>query len=87
MLLRDHSPGYISSYESVRRAQAQSRIALAAVLPTLNAQGSYVHQFSTESIAVAGLSFVSPPPDTFAIGGSLQWNVLDPRGGRHVSFR
>jgi multidrug efflux system outer membrane protein len=79
VLLHDHSPEYISSYESVRRAEAQSRIALAAVLPTLNAQGSYVHQFSTESIAIAGLSLVTPPPDTFAIGGSLQWNVLDPR--------
>jgi multidrug efflux system outer membrane protein len=78
-LLRDHSPDYISSSESVRRAEAQSRIALAAVLPALNAQGSYVHQFSTESIAIAGLTLVTPPPDTFAIGGSLQWNVLDPR--------
>jgi multidrug efflux system outer membrane protein len=78
-LLRDHSPDYISSYESVRRAEAQSRIALAAVLPTLNAQGSYVHEFSTDSLAIGGVSFVTPPPDTFAIGGSLQWNVLDPR--------
>ena len=33
-LLRAHSPDYITSYESVRRAEAQTRIALAAVLPT-----------------------------------------------------
>src|SRR3954468_9212130 len=35
VLIRSRSPDYISGYESVRRAEAQSRIALAAVLPTL----------------------------------------------------
>jgi outer membrane protein TolC len=78
-LLRAHSPEYIASYESVRRAEAQSRIALAAVLPSLNAQGGYIHQFYTETVAIAGLSFVTPPPDTFSAGASIQWNVLNPR--------
>jgi outer membrane protein TolC len=78
-LLRAHSPDYISSYESVRRAEAQSRIALAAVLPTLNAQGSYVHEFFTETIPFGGSNFVTPPPDLFAAGATLQWNVLSPR--------
>ena len=78
-LLRAHSPDYITSYESVRRAEAQSRIALAAVLPTLNAQGSYVHQFFTETIPFGGASFVTPPPDLFAAGATLQWSVLNPR--------
>src|SRR5277367_5408537 len=44
-LLRTHSPDYVASYESVKRAEAQSRVALAAVLPVLSGQGSYVHQF------------------------------------------
>ena len=38
-LLRSQSPDYIASYENVVRAGAQSRIALAAVLPTLTARG------------------------------------------------
>src|ERR1019366_2266432 len=78
-LLRAHSPDYITSYQSVVRAQAQSRIVLAAVLPTLTGQGSYTHQFLTETIAIGGLAFVSPPPDTFTAGAGLQWSVLNPR--------
>jgi outer membrane protein TolC len=78
-LLRAHSPEYIASYESVRRAEAESRIALAGVLPTLYAQGSYIHQFVTETVAVAGLNFVTPPLDTFSAGAALEWNVVNPR--------
>jgi outer membrane protein TolC len=81
-LLRAHSPDYVSSYESVKRAEAQSRIALAAVLPVLSAQGSYVHQFFTESIALGpppAPAFVTPPPDTLAATGVLSWNVINPR--------
>jgi len=48
-LLRAHSPDYVTSLEGVRRAEAQSRIALAAVLPTLNGQVSYTHQFLTKN--------------------------------------
>ncbi len=78
-LLRAHSPDYVTTYETVVRAQAQSRAALAAVLPTLNAQGSYVHQFFTETIPFGAASFLSPPPDVFAVGATLQWNILSPR--------
>ncbi len=78
-MLRAHSPDYITSYESVLRAVAQSRVALAAVLPTLNGQGSYVHQFVTETIPFGGASIVTPPPDLFTAGATLQWNVLNPR--------
>jgi outer membrane protein, multidrug efflux system len=77
-LLRSQSPAYIASYENVVRAGAQSRIALAAVLPTLSAQGSYVHQFFTDSIPFGGAVLVEPPKDTFALTGTLQWN-LGPR--------
>ncbi len=74
-LLRAHSPDYVSSYESIVRASAQARIALAAVLPTLNAQGSYVHQFYTESIPFDGALLVVPAPNTFAVTGNVQWNI------------
>jgi multidrug efflux system outer membrane protein len=78
-LLRAHSPDYLSSYETVRRAEAQSRAALAAILPTLNAQGAYVHQFFTESIPFGGTTLVTPPPDVLSLGATLQWNVVNPR--------
>jgi outer membrane protein, multidrug efflux system len=77
-LLRAHSPDYIASYQNVLRAAAQSRIALAAVLPTLAAQGSYIHQFYTISVPFDGAILTAPAPNTWALTGNLQWN-LGPR--------
>jgi outer membrane protein, multidrug efflux system len=74
-LLRAHSPEYISGYESILRAAAQSRMALAAVLPTLNGQGSYNHEFYTISIPFNGAVLVSPPPNTWAATATAQWNI------------
>ncbi len=80
-LIRAQSPDYVSSYESVVRAQAQKRIALAAVLPVLIAQGSYTHQFFTETIAIPGLPpLVSPSPDVLTVGAGVNWAILNPRG-------
>ncbi len=80
-LIRAQSPDYVSSYEAVVRTQAQKRIALAAVLPILIGQGSYTHQFFTETIAIPGVPpFVSPPPDLLTVGASVTWSVLNPRG-------
>jgi len=79
-LIRAQSPDYVSSYESVARAEAQKRIALAAVLPVLTGQGSYTHQFSTELLTIPGFPpIVTPPPNVFAIGATLAWSVLNPR--------
>jgi outer membrane protein TolC len=77
-LLRAHSPDYVAGQENVVRAAAQARVALGGALPTLNAQGSYVHQFNHETISLAGLTFVTPPPDTFAVSGAAQW-IVSPR--------
>ncbi len=77
-LLRAHSPDYITGYEGVLRAAAQARMALAASLPMLNGQGSYAHQFFTESIPFDGATLVAPPKDTFAATATLQW-TLSPR--------
>ncbi len=79
-LVRSRSPDYISGFESVLRAEAQSRIALAAVLPTLTGQGSYTHQFLTTSIPFGGRTIVAPPPDLWAAGGTLAWPIVNPRG-------
>jgi outer membrane protein, multidrug efflux system len=77
-LLRAHSPDYVAGQESVLRAAAQARIALGGALPTLNAQGIYVHQFYHEPFSIAGLNFVAPPPDTFAVSAVAQW-IVSPR--------
>jgi multidrug efflux system outer membrane protein len=82
-LIRAQSPDYVSSYQSVLRAEAQKRIALAAVLPVITGQASYVHQFLNEQITfptTPPVSFVTPPSDVFGLGATLAWSVVNPRG-------
>jgi outer membrane protein TolC len=86
-LLRAHSPDYVTSLETVERAEAQSRIALAAVLPTLNGQASYTHQFLTKTAPILPPALLPnlpastiPPPDVLALGATLAWPVVNPRG-------
>jgi multidrug efflux system outer membrane protein len=94
-LIRAHSPDYLSSAEGVRRAAAQREIALAAVLPTLQAQGGYTHQLLSPLVAtLAGVvgsptanpltlvpfPVVTPPVNNWGVAGSLSWNLLSPRG-------
>jgi outer membrane protein TolC len=79
-LIKAQSPDYITGAESVVRAEAQKRIALAAVLPILDGQGSYTHQFYTAAFAIAGISIVSPPPNLWTVGAGLSWAAIDPRG-------
>jgi len=89
-LIRAQSPDYVTSYQGVLRAVAQKRVALAAVLPVLTAQGSYVHQFDTTSIQLLTpspapmgqpipITLVSPNPDTFTLGVGANWSLLNPR--------
>lgn len=61
-LIRAQSPDYHSSAEAVRRATAQKEVALAAVLPTVQAQGGYTHQFLSPLRAT--LSGQVPAPAT-----------------------
>jgi outer membrane protein TolC len=82
-LVRAQSPDYATAEESVARAEAQKRIVLAQVLPVLTGQASYVHQFVNERIVfptMPPVSFVTPPSDTFGVGATLAWSVLNPRG-------
>jgi multidrug efflux system outer membrane protein len=81
-VIRAQSPDYGSSYQSVVRAEAQKRIALAAVLPVLTGQGTYTHQFLNEEVTfptVPPVSFVTPPSDVFGLGATLFWSVVNPR--------
>ncbi|MCL2725317.1 MAG: TolC family protein [Polyangiaceae bacterium] len=54
-LMHARSTDLATAYAEVRRAEAQTRTALSAVLPTINATGSLPHQFITrETAAFAG---------------------------------
>jgi len=89
-LIRAQSPDYRSGAEAVRRASAQREIAMAAVLPVVNAQGSYTHQFlSPVRATLAGLTpagatvpfpLVAPPEDVLGVGGTVSWTAVNPRG-------
>jgi multidrug efflux system outer membrane protein len=84
-LIRTRSPDYITGFENIRRAEAQSRIALATVLPTLNGQGSYTHQFLTKEFAIGPVTIVSPPPSVWAAGATLAVPIINARGLYGVS--
>jgi outer membrane protein TolC len=53
-LSRSRSTDLGSAYADVRRAEAQTRTALAAVLPTINGSVNYPHQFITKETVVLG---------------------------------
>jgi outer membrane protein TolC len=94
-LIRATAPDYISGAEAVRRANAQREVALAAVLPTVVAQGGYTHQFlspfrstlaairgnpNANPPALVPASVESPPEDNLSVGATLSWSILNPRG-------
>jgi outer membrane protein TolC len=75
-----HSPDYLTSAAGIERALAQHRIALAAVLPTLTAVGTYTHNVRQISIPFGTETLVVPPANDWTAGASVQWNIIDPRG-------
>jgi outer membrane protein TolC len=79
-MIRAHSPDYLSNYQSVLRAQAQTRTALAAVLPVLNGQLSHIHQFVTAKQTIGDNTIESPPRDVVGAGLNLNWPIINPRG-------
>ncbi len=84
-LIRSRSPDYLGSSESIARAEAQKRIALAAVLPTLTGLASYTHNFITADVPLGGGVLVTPPPNIFSLGATASWNIVNPRGYYGVS--
>jgi multidrug efflux system outer membrane protein len=79
-LVRQQSPTYVSSYQNVLRAEAQSRVALAQLLPNLSGQASYTHQFLTQSFSLAGATFKSPASDVLGVGATLAVPIVNVRG-------
>jgi outer membrane protein TolC len=79
-LVRQQSPDYIGGAQSVLRAEAQGKLALSQLLPTVTGNASYTHQFLTQSFSIAGASFQSPAADVFGLGATLVVPVVSPRG-------
>ena len=78
-LIRTRAPGYLAGTQGILRAQAESRIVLAGVLPTVTGQAGYTHQFLTETLSIPGASIVTPPSNVWSAGGTLSWSAVNPR--------
>jgi outer membrane protein TolC len=63
-LLRARSTDLRRAYDDVRRAEAASRVALAAVLPTLNGSGTATHTILPKQ---GGSNFVDPSASTVVV--------------------
>jgi outer membrane protein TolC len=74
-LSRARSTDIATAVAEVRRAEAQTRTALAAVLPTLNGSVSYPHQFITKDTTILGAPGDPPrtitSPQSDYLNGSL----------------
>ena len=79
-LIRSRSTDYRISAENIARAEAERRVALATVLPTVTGTASYTHNFLTTQLSLAGVTLVTPPPNIFALGATATWSVINPRG-------
>ncbi len=94
-LIRAQSPDYVSSAQAVTRAEAQKTIALAAVLPILNGQVGYVHNFFNETVNLAATSpgavsatnpvgvvsapVVTPASDAWNASATATWAAINLR--------
>jgi outer membrane protein TolC len=79
-LVRQAAPSYASNLQDVLRAEAQGRVALVQLLPTVTGQATYTHQFLTTTFAFAGATFESPAPNVLGLAATLVVPVVNPRG-------
>jgi outer membrane protein TolC len=73
-----HAPDLLTSLAEVEHSAGQYRIALANVLPSVVAIGSYQHAFRTESLAFGPATVTVPAPNTWSISAQATW-ILDAR--------
>ena len=81
-LVRARSTDLATAYAEIRRAEAQTRTALASVLPTINAQATAPHQFITRStttfVTGGGTRTVDTPQgDYINAGVSLSQSIIN----------
>jgi multidrug efflux system outer membrane protein len=77
--VRERSPDYRSSYAVIKHAEAQTRIALAALLPVVTGTGAYIHNFYQVQIPFGTQTIVTPPPDAVNAVLSASWTPLNAR--------
>jgi outer membrane protein, multidrug efflux system len=82
-MVRAQSPDYRSTYDNVVRAEARTRVALAALLPNATAQGAFTHQFFTNAGIPDGnggtINAAVLPANAFGINASASWSIVDLR--------
>jgi outer membrane protein TolC len=78
-LVRAHSPDYRRSHDSVLRAEAMSRVALAGLLPSLTGNGSFTHQFITTEETLGSGPITIPPQDVLSATATAVWPIASPR--------
>jgi outer membrane protein TolC len=74
-LTRSRSTDLATALAEIRRAEAQTRTALAAVLPTINGTVSYPHQFITKESQAFGAPGEPPRPITSPQSNYVNGNV------------
>lgn len=77
--VRTRSPDYLSSYATIKRAEAQTRLALSSLLPVVTGTGSYAHNFFQLQIPFNGQTLVTPPPDNWTATATATWTPLNAR--------
>jgi outer membrane protein TolC len=78
-LVRAQSPDYLSADDNVARAQGQLRVALAGILPSLTAQGTFTHQLVTSQGTLGSGSITIPSQDVWGASATLSWPLGNPR--------
>ncbi|MDB4996758.1 MAG: Heavy metal efflux outer membrane protein CzcC family [Myxococcaceae bacterium] len=77
-LVRARSTDLATAYAEIRRAEAQTRVALAAVLPTANATASLPHQLLTRQTQTAdGRTVDTPTGDYVNLGISASQSIVN----------
>jgi multidrug efflux system outer membrane protein len=77
-LVRARSTDLATAYAEIRRAEAQTRTALAAVLPTVNASASLPHQLLTRQTQTAdGRTIDTPAGDFVNFGVSASQSLIN----------
>ncbi|HEY2370000.1 MAG TPA: TolC family protein, partial [Polyangiaceae bacterium] len=78
-LVRTRSPDYRTNFATIKRAEAQTRIALSSLLPIVNGAGTYAHNFYQLSVPFNTQTLVTPAPDAWTFGVSALWTPLNAR--------
>ena len=80
-MVRAQSPDFRRRYDNILRAEAQTRVALAALLPTASAQGTFTHQFFTNALVPVGdgttANVAVLPENAFGLTAEATWTLVD----------